>query len=349
MKNIIKRLALGLAFVLGLMALPAMTAKAESYPPPADIKISAADKKIVAAWDAPNTTAKSFSYEVEVYEGTKELFKGKKTLLSKKKEDGSGNYVQFELKTKEFVIGKTYNIRARRTYNGGGEWSEKFTIKAELDKSSPVSKLTASMKSTKHPNIRLTYDWDYTRKPLCTDMIIYRSEDGGKKFKKIATTKAAVSYVDKTAKADKSYVYQIEVKGKADGKAFTFKKSAKSKAYLNIPAPGVTTQTIWKNKDKYGDPTKDSSSDYLEVKWSKVKGLDGFELQWKPTEKAKEYKTLKKASLAKAGSFKITPDKMKRSRYYDARIRGYKKINGKVKYSEWIPYSLYFGSVNDIG
>ncbi len=68
------------------------------------------------------------------------------------------------------------------------------------------------------------------------------------------------------------------------------------------------------------------------VKWKKVRGVDGYQIQYS---QKKNMKKAKKKTVKGAARKTLTVKKLKAKKTYYVRIRAYKKINGKYKYSKW--------------
>lgn len=70
----------------------------------------------------------------------------------------------------------------------------------------------------------------------------------------------------------------------------------------------------------------------LEVKWKKVKGVYGYQIQYSTLSK---FKKAKKITIKKAKTTSKTIKKLKAKKKYYIRIRTYRIVNGKKKYSSW--------------
>ncbi|MBR6392502.1 MAG: fibronectin type III domain-containing protein, partial [Eubacterium sp.] len=68
------------------------------------------------------------------------------------------------------------------------------------------------------------------------------------------------------------------------------------------------------------------------AKWNKVKGVDGYQLQYSLSKKFKNKKTV---TVKSAKSIKKTVKKLKAKKTYYVRIRAYKTVSGKKLYSKW--------------
>ena len=71
----------------------------------------------------------------------------------------------------------------------------------------------------------------------------------------------------------------------------------------------------------------------LTVKWKKVKGVSGYQVQYALNKKLTKSKKTKKISGAKKTT--VTLSKLKSRKIYYIRIRTYKKVKGKTYYSSW--------------
>ncbi len=70
----------------------------------------------------------------------------------------------------------------------------------------------------------------------------------------------------------------------------------------------------------------------LKVKWKKVKGIKGYQIQYSTN---KKFKKSKKKSVKKASKTTLTIKKLKAKKKYYVRIRTYVVRNGVKKYSKW--------------
>ena len=72
------------------------------------------------------------------------------------------------------------------------------------------------------------------------------------------------------------------------------------------------------------------------VKWKKLKGVDGFEVQFSKDKKFKKDPKVKTVKSGKATS--ATVSKLKKNARFYVRIRVYKTVNGEKIYSDWSKY-----------
>ncbi|MBQ7740231.1 MAG: fibronectin type III domain-containing protein [Eubacterium sp.] len=114
----------------------------------------------------------------------------------------------------------------------------------------------------------------------------------------------------------------------------------------NPSGSGSSTQTDTKNKNTSADsknPVADKKTTVKKltrkkkailVKWKKVSGITGYQLQYS-TKKSFSKKTSKKINIKSAKKSKYTIKKLKRNKKYFVRIRTYKTVKGKKYYSKW--------------
>ena len=76
-----------------------------------------------------------------------------------------------------------------------------------------------------------------------------------------------------------------------------------------------------------------SKAGTIKLKWKKLSGADGYEIQY--ARNAKFTKNKKKVTVKKAAATSKTIKKLKKKSRYYVRIRAYKKANGKTAYSKW--------------
>ena len=67
------------------------------------------------------------------------------------------------------------------------------------------------------------------------------------------------------------------------------------------------------------------------IKWKKIAGVSGYQIQYAASSKFKKAKTLTAGKKATSKSV----SKLKKSTRYYVRVRSYKKSNGKKVYSSW--------------
>ena len=77
---------------------------------------------------------------------------------------------------------------------------------------------------------------------------------------------------------------------------------------------------------------KNSGTKKITVKWNKVSGVSGYQIQ---IAKNKNFKSAKSVDVAKAGTVSKTISKLAKNQTYYVRIRSYKTFGGKTYYSAW--------------
>ncbi len=90
---------------------------------------------------------------------------------------------------------------------------------------------------------------------------------------------------------------------------------------IQAPAPVSVSKLVSKSRHK------------LTVKWKKKAGVSGYQIQYALNKKFTKGKKTKKAAGYKKTS--LTVAKLHSGKVYYARIRTYKKVNGKTYYSKW--------------
>ena len=70
----------------------------------------------------------------------------------------------------------------------------------------------------------------------------------------------------------------------------------------------------------------------MTVKWEKVDGAEGYELQYT---KDKNFKSGITKKVLKPSVRTVSYSKLTKGKTYYVRVRAYAKVNGKTKYSGW--------------
>lgn len=78
--------------------------------------------------------------------------------------------------------------------------------------------------------------------------------------------------------------------------------------------------------------TKSASYNSIKITWKKAKGVDGYKV-YRATKKNGKYKEIKNINKAKTTSF--TNKKVATGKTYYYKVRAYKKVSGKTKYSKY--------------
>lgn len=132
---------------------------------------------------------------------------------------------------------------------------------------------------------------------------------------------------DGIAKGDENYCYDKDAKitkkptfNSTGTRVYTFNKTGETYT-ATIPKLGKPSiSKLTKGKKRFT------------AKWKKVDGVGGYQLQYSTY---KSFKKAKKVKIKGNKTFKKTVKKLKGKKKYYVRIRAYKKINGKTKYSKW--------------
>ncbi len=110
-----------------------------------------------------------------------------------------------------------------------------------------------------------------------------------------------------------------------------------SSSSTNTSTPTSTSTSTTKSKAKKPKATKVTSlksqaKKSFTVKWKKVSGVKGYELQYSTSSKLKNPT---KKTYSSASTTKATIKKLKSKKTYYVRMRTFKKVNGKKVYSDW--------------
>lgn len=104
------------------------------------------------------------------------------------------------------------------------------------------------------------------------------------------------------------------------------------------PQPTVPTQAVVQTKKKITKPKKAKIKKVkgykkaLEVRYAKVSGASGYQIQ---VATDKKFKKNKKTVTAKKSKTKVKISKLKKKKKYYVRIRAYKSVSGKKVYGAW--------------
>ncbi|MBQ8198077.1 MAG: M15 family metallopeptidase [Lachnospiraceae bacterium] len=210
-----------------------------------------------------------------------------------------------------------YKVRAYAVDAAG-----KKVYGAFSDISAAIPQLTVpvitSAKSTNYNKIKITYK----RVTEANGYVIYRSTKKNSGFKKIATIKKGktVTYTDKKRTTGKTYYYKVRAYRKVNGKRVYSDYSAVVAAKASLKKPKIRTVTV-------------ESADTALVKWKKVTGASGYYV-YRSTKKDGKYK--KAAHIKNGAATEAYVDGQENGKTYFYKIRAYRKVKGKKKYS---PYS----------
>lgn len=104
------------------------------------------------------------------------------------------------------------------------------------------------------------------------------------------------------------------------------------------PQPTVPTQAVVQTKKKITKPKKAKIKKVkgykkaLEVRYAKVSGASGYQIQ---VATDKKFKKNKKTVTAKKSKTKVKISKLKKKKKYYVRVRAYKSVSGKKVYGAW--------------
>ena len=105
-----------------------------------------------------------------------------------------------------------------------------------------------------------------------------------------------------------------------------------------VPKPSTTSTSLQASNSKKPATTKvkkvKATKKSLTIKWSKVKGASGYEIQVATDNKFKKNKKSILVKKQKTTSAKIK--KLKSKKKYYVRVRTYKVVGRKKVYSSWI-------------
>lgn len=187
-----------------------------------------------------------------------------------------------------------------------------FTVIDEVSAASKPSKvIISSAKSADYNAVKVTWK----KAQNATSYQVYRATSKSGKYKKIKTT-SDISYTNGKLTTDKKYYYKVRALNGSTKGSFSSVKSATPK----LKTPSATTKV---------------SKNSVKISWKKVNGAKGYQIYF-ATSKNGKYKRIKTTSATS-----YTNKKLKTGKKYYFKIRAYKNVNGKIKYS-------YFKSVSAI-
>ena len=120
------------------------------------------------------------------------------------------------------------------------------------------------------------------------------------------------------------------------GPAITHATTAPATTESTTKAPAPATTTTKAPAVKKPSPTKitglTAGKKQFKVKWKKISGIKGYQVQYSTSAKFKGAKT---STIAKANVTALTVKSLKSKKKYYVRVRTYKVANGKKLYSKW--------------
>lgn len=187
-------------------------------------------------------------------------------------------------------------------------------------KPSTNTNTATSNRTVKSTAKSVTIAWKSDRNAVSGYRIYVKS---GRKYVKVGTTKAGTTRFTikkikgKSLKPGTTYTVRIASLKKISGKLKEVKKIT-FKTATKPSAPSIY----------YG---KKKSSAKAVVKWRRVSGVSGYEIQMSTRSK----KGFKKIATTKASKSSLTKTRLKKGRTYYFRIRAYKNVTGGKVYSSW--------------
>lgn len=175
-----------------------------------------------------------------------------------------------------------------------------------------VQRPTLSIKSY---NDKAELSWKKINK--ASGYIIKRATSKDGNYKTIATIKngSTVKYIDKKIKSKKQYFYKIST-------------------YMDVNEKRIESSlSSAKEKSPYAKTTltaKNNSSKSITLEWTKVSGVDGYEIYRADTYNGK----LKKIKTIKGGSKVSYTEKITKGKAYVYQVRAYANKNGKKLYGQ---------------
>lgn len=200
------------------------------------------------------------------------------------------------------------------------------TSYAELKKQSEeqaAAALAQKLEQTKAGKDSVQIQWREDKKATAGYRIYIK---GGryKKFTKVADTKKGVtSYTVKKANKKK-----LAAGTQYEFKIVSLKKSGKKTVELSAQKLKAVTVTA---APKFSSAKRNKNKTSITLKWKKVSGASGYEIQM--STKAKS--GFKKITTTKAKATSYTRKSLSKSKAYYFRMRTYKTVSGKKFYSSW--------------
>lgn len=234
-------------------------------------------------------------------------------------------------------------------YLTGGNYYLKYESMHNVSFIATVNELEETIKETQNKNNDLHQDAS-SIKVKKTYKGVLSSNDEVDYFKYVVPANGTINF-SMTNPTDNSLKYSIYddslnlVESKlvsSRQKESEYYKIKKGEYYVaitkvsNVAYGGSYKFSIDYAVEKPAKPTinsvKNSSSKKMTVKWKKVSGITGYELQYSTDKNFKKSVTKKTISSSKTSA---SYSKLKKGKTYYVRMRTYVKADGKTKYSEW--------------
>ncbi|MCI9488408.1 MAG: S8 family serine peptidase [Dorea sp.] len=149
----------------------------------------------------------------------------------------------------------------------------------------------------------------------CTGYSLYRRNGNGKYARIAALNRSATSYTDKKTADGKKYTYAVNACLNKDESAFSNEKQT-----IRISQPKIT-KIVKKSK---------KSKKSITVKWSKKKGVSGYQIQYSKKKNFSRAKTKRLSGKKISAGLKKLP----KGKYY-IRVRAWSKGGTGKVYSSW--------------
>ena len=214
---------------------------------------------------------------------------------------------------------KTYYVRVRsyKTFNGKNyysAWSQKKAVKVYIPKSTTFS----SVKNSEAKKI--TVKWK-TVKGVSGYQIQYATNRNFKSAKTVKVKGDAKQSRTITCKNNyKTYYVRIRTYKTVSGKTYYSSWSASNAVGVYLP----TSTSL--------SSVKNAAEKKITVKWKKVSGVSGYQIQYAMN---KNFKSAKSVTVKGAKNISKTITDLKKNQTYYVRVRTYKTVSGKTYYSAW--------------
>ena len=207
-----------------------------------------------------------------------------------------------------------YKIRSyvKSEYGKGNSgYSKVLMVNTKIDK--PL----VSSVSTSATGIKLKWN----KSDNATGYQIYRSSSYSGKYASVkkVTKNSVVTFTDKNVTFGKTYYYKVRA----------YKTAGKSTKYSSWSAIVCGRPEI---KETRFTGISGISSTKATLKWSKISGIQGYKL-YRKTGKSGKYSEVK--NISSAATTKYTDKSLKKNTAYYYKIRTWKKVDGKVRYSAY--------------
>lgn len=214
------------------------------------------------------------------------------------------------------TTGKTYYYRIR-SYSSTSAGTKRSAYSSILQVKTNLSRVKITSIKGSAGKIKLTWKKDSN----ATGYKIYRATSKNGKYKEVRkiTKNGTVSWTDKNLTGGKTYYYKVR------SYAVNGKKTKNGSCSTVSSAQAKVTGTRL---------TKASSSNTAKItlQWARQTSVDGYKI-YRKTGKNGTYKAVKTIASPKTVSY--TNGSLKSGTTYYYKIRTYKKVNGKIKYSAY--------------